>query len=94
MQRIESGKMICADGEVETAGDSIVQYDLWMQSGQPADWRESDDAFDMTLPSGDFEVRITADPESNGKDGPFEGAEVKVKFTFSDESHVEVKFKP
>jgi uncharacterized protein len=29
-------------GEVETAGDSIVQYDYWIQSGQPADWRSSE----------------------------------------------------
>lgn len=27
--------------EVETAVDSIVQFDLWLRSGQPADWRGS-----------------------------------------------------
>jgi len=29
------------DGDVETAVDSIVQYDRWMQSGEPRDWRRS-----------------------------------------------------
>lgn len=30
------------DAGVETAVDSIVQYDLWVQSGQPPDWRRSE----------------------------------------------------
>jgi predicted RecB family nuclease len=30
------------DGDVATAGDSVVFYDAWIESGQPRDWRESD----------------------------------------------------
>jgi hypothetical protein len=29
-------------GDVATAGDSVVFYDAWMESGQSRDWRESD----------------------------------------------------
>jgi uncharacterized protein len=30
------------DGDVESAVDSIVGYDLWMQSGEPPDWKQSE----------------------------------------------------
>jgi uncharacterized protein len=29
------------EGEVETAGESIVQYQRWLDSGEPRDWRRS-----------------------------------------------------
>ena len=63
---------------------------LGIGAGAPID----DPNFDMTLPPGDLAIQITADPYSNGNETAFEGAEVKVRFTFADDSTVEVKFKP
>jgi len=41
LKKIERLYRDARDGGVETAGDSIVFYDRWLESGEPGNWRES-----------------------------------------------------